>query len=306
MRRKFHRAGRLLATRLRGLLMIGWVRGLDRAIYGNSRNRLRCFRSARRAGSIRYSRIANIGMDLEPQEPLVLSKVSAHPERKFTFAALAQELSMSAAEVHASVKRAAIAGLATVRGRGDRAPVRRALLEFAIHGARHAFPRSWGPASGAFPRHMAPSRSSAFCMAAAETSRCGSIPRGAFVALRFRRSTARRRMRRLPIPSCIACGPCWTHSASAAPASANWRPSACRMRWGRWMPRPDPKPPASRSHCRGAGRPAGAGRLRGRLHCRPAADRFRFPRLPAGPACRRGLQSASATCRTRRSRLPNQ
>ena len=58
-------------------------------------------------------------MDLKPQELLVLLKVSAHPTRKFTFAALAEELAMSAAEVHASVKRAKGAGLVNERGRGD-------------------------------------------------------------------------------------------------------------------------------------------------------------------------------------------
>jgi len=83
-------------------------------------------------------------MELKPQELLVLLKAAAHPERRFTFAALAQELSMSAAEVHASVKRAVQAGLAVARGRGDWSPVRPALLEFLIHGARYAFPATLG------------------------------------------------------------------------------------------------------------------------------------------------------------------
>ncbi|CTP87988.1 hypothetical protein A6R71_03735 [Xanthomonas translucens pv. arrhenatheri] len=90
-------------------------------------------------------------MDLKPQELLVLLKVCAHPERKFTFAALAQELSMSAAEVHASVKRATAAGLVNERGRGDWVPIRLALQEFLIHGVRYAFPAEIGPVKRGVP-----------------------------------------------------------------------------------------------------------------------------------------------------------
>ena len=90
-------------------------------------------------------------MDLKPQEILVLLKVSAHPERKFTFAALAEELAMSAAEVHASVKRARGAGLVNERGRGDWSPIRPALLEFLIHGVRYASPAEVGPVKRGVP-----------------------------------------------------------------------------------------------------------------------------------------------------------
>lgn len=90
-------------------------------------------------------------MDLKPQELLVLLKVCAHPARQFTFAALAQELSMSAAEVHASVKRAIGAGLVHERGRGDWVPIRPALQEFLLHGARYAFPAQLGPVKRGVP-----------------------------------------------------------------------------------------------------------------------------------------------------------
>ncbi len=90
-------------------------------------------------------------MDLKPQELLVLLKASAHPARQFTFAALAQELSMSAAEVHASVKRATAAGLVNMRGKGDWSPVRSALQEFLVHGARYAFPAEAGPVKRGVP-----------------------------------------------------------------------------------------------------------------------------------------------------------
>lgn len=82
---------------------------------------------------------------------LVLLKASAHPGRKYTFAALAEELSMSAAEVHASVKRATVAGLVHQRGRGDWSPIRPALQEFLMHGARYAFPAETGPVKRGVP-----------------------------------------------------------------------------------------------------------------------------------------------------------
>lgn len=90
-------------------------------------------------------------MDLKPQELLVLLKVCAHPDQKYTFAALAQELVMSAAEVHASVKRAIGAGLVHQRGRGDWSPIRPALQEFLVHGARYAFPAVVGPVKRGVP-----------------------------------------------------------------------------------------------------------------------------------------------------------
>ncbi len=89
-------------------------------------------------------------MELKPQELLILLKSVAHPGRQFTYAALAKELAMSPAEVHASVKRATHAGLAAVRGR-TWAPVGPALLEFLQHGVRYAFPATMGPVKRGVP-----------------------------------------------------------------------------------------------------------------------------------------------------------
>lgn len=75
----------------------------------------------------------------------MLFKVAAHPGRRWTYAALAEALSMSASEVHASVKRAVASGLAVTHGRGDWAPLRPALLEFALHGVRYVWPAMPGP-----------------------------------------------------------------------------------------------------------------------------------------------------------------
>ncbi|MDQ3289402.1 MAG: MarR family transcriptional regulator [Pseudomonadota bacterium] len=90
-------------------------------------------------------------MELKPQDLLVLLMAAAHPKRRWTYAALGAALSMSASEVHASVKRAAASGLAVVRGRGEWSPVIPALLEFTVHGARYAFPAAPGPVKRGVP-----------------------------------------------------------------------------------------------------------------------------------------------------------
>lgn len=90
-------------------------------------------------------------MELKPQDLLVLFKVAAHPRQRWTYAALGEALSMSASEVHASVKRAVAAGLAVVHGRGDWSPVRPALLEFALHGVRYVWPAVVGPVKRGVP-----------------------------------------------------------------------------------------------------------------------------------------------------------
>ena len=90
-------------------------------------------------------------MELRPQELLVLFKVVAGGRRPWTYASLAESLFMSTGEVHASVKRAVFAGLAVVKGRGHWSPVGPALLEFAVHGARYAFPAELGAVKRGVP-----------------------------------------------------------------------------------------------------------------------------------------------------------
>lgn len=79
-------------------------------------------------------------MKLKPQDLLVLFKRVAHPDRSWTYATLGEALQLSASQVHRSVKRCLAAGLAVEHGRGDWQVVRGALLEFAVHGVRYAFP----------------------------------------------------------------------------------------------------------------------------------------------------------------------
>lgn len=97
------------------------------------------------------SRIKNIAMDLKPQDLLVMLKAAAHPQRRWTYAALGEALLMTASQVHASVKRAVTAGLAAEHGRGEWEPILPALLEFAVHGARYAYAAVPGPVKRGVP-----------------------------------------------------------------------------------------------------------------------------------------------------------
>ncbi len=90
-------------------------------------------------------------MELKPVDLLVLYKAAAHPEARWTYAALGQALGLSASQVHRSVQRAVASGLAVVRGRGDWAPVRPALLEFAVHGVRYVWPVALGAVKRGVP-----------------------------------------------------------------------------------------------------------------------------------------------------------
>lgn len=83
-------------------------------------------------------------MELKPQDLLVVLKRAVHPERSWTYAALGQTLQMSASQVHRSVQRSLTAGLATSKSRGEWRAMRGALLEFAVHGVRYAFPATLG------------------------------------------------------------------------------------------------------------------------------------------------------------------
>lgn len=71
-----------------------------------------------------------------------------------TYAQLAEELAMSASEVHAAVRRCAVAGLADPE---TKRPLRKPLEEYLLHGVRYAFPAVRGPVARGIPTaHAAP------------------------------------------------------------------------------------------------------------------------------------------------------
>jgi len=90
-------------------------------------------------------------MDLKSQDLLVLFKQVAHPDKGLTYAAMGASLKLSASQVHRSVQRCFVAGLAVSHHRNEWQAVRGALLEFAVHGVRYAFPAVPGPARRGIP-----------------------------------------------------------------------------------------------------------------------------------------------------------
>ena len=80
---------------------------------------------------------------LKPQDLVVALKVAMSHERDLTLSVLGEELSMVVSAVHGSIIRCEHARLLT-RVAGRIAPLKPALLEFTVHGARYAFPAMHG------------------------------------------------------------------------------------------------------------------------------------------------------------------
>jgi hypothetical protein len=110
-------------------------------------------------------------VELKPQDLLVMLKQAAHPQRVWTYATLGEALMMSASQVHRSVQRSLAAGLATSKARGEWQTVRAALVEFAVHGVRYAFPATLGA-----PRRGIPTSFGAPPLAAHISSAPGEAP----------------------------------------------------------------------------------------------------------------------------------
>lgn len=109
--------------------------------------------------TIRYSRIANECVALKSQDVLVALKLLLEEEER-PYAALADELRMSASEVHAAVGRLREGRLVTPKDRGI---VRRAFRDFLISGIAHVFPAREGePARGVPTAWAAPVLESVF------------------------------------------------------------------------------------------------------------------------------------------------
>lgn len=90
-------------------------------------------------------------MELKPQDLLVLFKQVTQPSRVLTYAALGEAVQLSTSQAHRSVQRCLASGLAVSGKRGEWQTVRSALLEFAVHGVRYAFPATLGPSRRGIP-----------------------------------------------------------------------------------------------------------------------------------------------------------
>lgn len=98
-----------------------------------------------------YRAKSNPQIVLRPQDVVVLLRLSLESGSPPTYATLAQELSLTASEVHAGLERASIAQLARKDRGGKAFVVREALKLFVLHGARYGFPATRGEATRGMP-----------------------------------------------------------------------------------------------------------------------------------------------------------
>ena len=92
-------------------------------------------------------------MNLKPQDILVVLKLIAMGDRSWSYVQLANELSMSASEINAGVKRCLSASLMVedfVGGKNPK-PALKAVEEFLVHGLKYAFVPDRGELTRAVP-----------------------------------------------------------------------------------------------------------------------------------------------------------
>ncbi len=87
-------------------------------------------------------------MILKPQDIFIMLKLVVRDTSEWSYPALSHELSMSASEVHAGVKRASAARLMDME---RKIPVNSNLLEFLIHGVKYAYPPDRGGITRGMP-----------------------------------------------------------------------------------------------------------------------------------------------------------
>jgi hypothetical protein len=96
-------------------------------------------------------------MSLRPQDVFVLLSLIARAGRASTQAETAKALGMSVSTLHGCIERACEAGLARREERAPAEPIREALREFLVHGARYAFAAKLGASVRGMPTaHAAP------------------------------------------------------------------------------------------------------------------------------------------------------
>ena len=95
--------------------------------------------------------ISNPQMVLRPQDVVVLLRLSLGADSVPTYAALAEELKLTASEIHAGVDRAVTAQLARKDQLGKPVLLLEALRLFVQHGVRYCFPATHGPLGRGMP-----------------------------------------------------------------------------------------------------------------------------------------------------------
>ncbi|NDI84526.1 hypothetical protein [Undibacterium crateris] len=92
---------------------------------------------------------------LRPQDLVVLLRLSLEAGAAPTYAVLADELCLTASEIHAGIRRAEAAQLVRKDANNKAIVVREALRLFVQHGARYAFPATRGSESRGMPTSYA-------------------------------------------------------------------------------------------------------------------------------------------------------
>ncbi len=98
-----------------------------------------------------YHSKTNPQIVLRPQDLVVLLRLSLVHEAAPSYASLADELGLTASEVHAGVERAMASQLASKDAAGRPAVLREALSLFVQHGARYCFPATRGGITRGLP-----------------------------------------------------------------------------------------------------------------------------------------------------------
>ena len=91
-------------------------------------------------------------MILKPQDIVIMLKLIVWGDKEWSYPSLSYELSMSASEVHAGVKRAVAARLMDMH---RKIPLKSNLLEFVIHGVKYAYPPDRGGITRGIPTSYA-------------------------------------------------------------------------------------------------------------------------------------------------------
>jgi len=95
--------------------------------------------------------ISNPQMVLRPQDVVVLLRLSLCADSVPTYAALAEELKLTASEIHAGIERAVTAQLARKDESGKPVLLLEALRLFVQHGVRYCFPARHGTMGRGMP-----------------------------------------------------------------------------------------------------------------------------------------------------------
>jgi hypothetical protein len=100
-------------------------------------------------------RLRNPQIALKPQDILVLFKISEPTKSLLSYAALSEQLAISASEVHSSIKRAKLARLIISEPDNEIRPNKSAVREFILYGAKYAFPATLGSMTRGMPTSYA-------------------------------------------------------------------------------------------------------------------------------------------------------